>query len=107
VLDAKTNAENKQPVGAPQLPMFDQATYDEQQTWIKPYVNVPLAQMKPYTDASGTQPLVPEPGVATQDVYASLDSVVQAVLTNKGANIDSLLAAANQKAQTAIDKASA
>jgi multiple sugar transport system substrate-binding protein len=105
-LDAKTNAENKQPVGAPQLPVFDKATYDEQQGWIKQYVNVPLEQMKPYTDAAAAQPLIPEPGVATQDLYAALDPVVQAVLTNKSANVDSLLSAANQKAQTAITKAS-
>lgn len=105
-LDAKTNADNKQPVGAPQLPVFDQATYEQQMTWIKPYVNVPLAQMKPYTDASSSQPLLAEPSVATQDVYGSLDSVVQAVLTTRGANIDGLLAAAKQKAQRAIDKAS-
>jgi multiple sugar transport system substrate-binding protein len=105
-LDAKTNADNKQPVGAPQLPVFDKATYDEQQTWIKPWVNVPLDQMKPYTDAAAAQPLIPEPGVATQDLYAALDPVVQAVLTNKNANVDSLLSAANQKAQTAIGKAS-
>jgi multiple sugar transport system substrate-binding protein len=105
-LDAKTNADNKQPVGAPQLPVFDKATYDEQQTWIKQWVNVPLDQMKPYTDAAAAQPLIPEPGVATQDLYAALDPVVQAVLTNKNANVDSLLSAANQKAQTAIAKAS-
>ncbi|MDX6257401.1 MAG: multiple sugar transport system substrate-binding protein [Frankiales bacterium] len=105
-LDAKTNADNKQPVGAPQLPVFDKATYDEQQGWIKQWVNVPLAQMKPYTDAAAAQPLIPEPGVATQDLYAALDPVVQAVLTNKNANVDSLLSAANQKAQTAIGKAS-
>jgi ABC-type glycerol-3-phosphate transport system substrate-binding protein len=105
-LDAKTNADNKQPVGAPQLPVFDKATYDEQQGWIKQWVNVPLDQMKPYTDAAAAQPLIPEPGVATQDLYAALDPVVQAVLTNKNANVDSLLSAANQKAQTAIAKAS-
>jgi hypothetical protein len=67
---------------------------------------VPLEQMKPYTDAAAAQPLIPEPGVATQDLYAALDPVVQAVLTNKSANVDSLLSAANQKAQTAITKAS-
>ena len=105
-LDAKTNADNKQPVGAPELPVFNAALEAARQGWIKPYVNVPLAQMKPYIDAAGSQPLLPEPGVATQDVYAALDPVVQAVLTNKDANVDSLLSAANAKAQTAIDKAS-
>ena len=32
-----------------------------------------------------------EPAIATQEVYTSLDPVVQAVLTDKNANIDQLL----------------
>lgn len=43
--------------------------------------------------------------MATQDVYAALDPVVQAVFTDKNADIDALLAAANKTAQRAIDKA--
>ncbi len=35
VADAKTLADNKQPVGVPPLPVFDKATYDAAQTWIK------------------------------------------------------------------------
>lgn len=103
---AKTQIANKQPVGTPELPIFSAAQYEKYQTWIKPYVNVPLAQMTSFTTKIGAAALVNEPATATQDVYASMDPVVQAVLTRKDADIDKLLGAANAKAQRAIDSAS-
>ncbi|WP_328326078.1 extracellular solute-binding protein [Kribbella sp. NBC_00382] len=104
VLDAKTVAASKQPVGAPQLPVFDKATYDESLGWVKEYVNVPLDQMKPYTDKMFDQPLVTEPVRSTQEVYKLLDPVVQSVLTNKDADIAKLLKNANAEAQTLLDR---
>jgi len=104
LLDAKTLTQQKFPVGAPLLPVFDKATYDQVQVWIKDYINVPLNQMTSYTTNEFTQPLVPEPPVATQDVYHSLDSVVQSVLTDKNANIADLLTKANTKVQSILDK---
>lgn len=102
VLDAQTTADSGQPVGAPQLPIFDQATYDEQQSWIADYVNVPLDQMTPYTDAIFDQPLLAEPGVATQEVYAALDPVVQTVLTQEDADIDQLVADAQASVESIL-----
>jgi multiple sugar transport system substrate-binding protein len=81
-----------QPVGAPELPIFDAEQYAQYQSWIEPFVNVPVEQMTPYTDAIFEQPLTPEPRVATQDVYALLDTVVQSVLTDENADIPALLA---------------
>jgi multiple sugar transport system substrate-binding protein len=104
VLDAKTLQAAKQPVGAPLLPVFDKTTYDKVQGWIKSYITVPLDQMTNYTDNAYNQPLIPEPPVATQDVYASLDPVVQAVLTNQNADINELLTKANAKVQSVLDK---
>lgn len=104
VLDAKTVAASKQPVGAPQLPVFDKATYDESLGWVKEYVNVPLDQMKPYTDKMFDQPLDTEPVRSTQEVYKLLDPVVQSVLTNKDADIAKLLKNANAEAQTLLDR---
>ncbi|NEA30070.1 sugar ABC transporter substrate-binding protein [Streptomyces sp. SID13031] len=104
VLDAKTIAASKQPVGAPQLPVFDKATYDESLGWVKEYVNVPLDQMKPYTDKMFDQPLVTEPVRSTQEVYKLLDPVVQAVLTNKNADIADLLKKADAEAQALLDR---
>jgi ABC-type glycerol-3-phosphate transport system substrate-binding protein len=100
---AKIDIANKNPVGVPSLPLFNQAAYDQNQLWIKDLINVPLAQFKPFNDAIFSQKLVVEPEVATQAVYAVLDPVVQAVLTDKNANIDNLLATAQTAAQKAID----
>jgi multiple sugar transport system substrate-binding protein len=104
--NAQTQVASKQPVGTPELPIFSQQQYQQYQTWIKSYVNVPLTQMTSFTTNVFSAKLINEPAKATQDVYASLDPVVQAVLTNKDANIDQLLTDANTKAQRAIDSAS-
>jgi multiple sugar transport system substrate-binding protein len=104
VADAKALVANKQPVGVPALPIFDKATYDQSQTWIKDYINVPTNQMTAFTSGIFTQPLVNEPTKNTQDLYAALDPVVQAVLTDKNADIDALLKAANTQVQAILDK---
>ena len=43
------------------------------------------------------------PFLARDNVYAALDPVVQAVLTDKNADIGALLDAANAKVQTILD----
>jgi multiple sugar transport system substrate-binding protein len=63
---------------------------------------VPLAQMKPFTTGVFKQKLIPEPAAATQSVYNALNPVVQAVLTDKNADVESLLEQANSVAQSAI-----
>jgi multiple sugar transport system substrate-binding protein len=103
VADAKALAANKQAVGVPTLPMFDKATYDQVQTWIKSYIDVPTDQMTPFTSKIFGEPVVNEPTVNTQALYAALDPVVQAVLTDKNADIDALLNAANAQIQKGID----
>jgi multiple sugar transport system substrate-binding protein len=103
-LDAKTLSDGKQPVGVPQLPLFDKATLDSYNGWIKSYINVPLGQMTSFTSGVYNQPLVPEPASHTQELYAALDSVVQAVLTKQNADVGALLAKANDDVQRIIDK---
>jgi ABC-type glycerol-3-phosphate transport system substrate-binding protein len=103
VADAKALKANNQPVGVPALPIFDKATYDQSLVWIKDYINVPTDQMTPFTSKINTQPLVTEPRYNTQDLYKALDPVVQAVLTDKNADINALLDAANVKVQKIID----
>ncbi len=103
VADAQALKANKQPVGVPALPIFDKATYDESLVWIKDYINVPTAQMTPFTSKIFNSPVVTEPRYNTQDLYAALDPVVQAVLTDKNADIGKLLDAANAKVQKIID----
>jgi ABC-type glycerol-3-phosphate transport system substrate-binding protein len=102
ILNARSLVANKQPVGVPALPVFNKAQYLLANTWIKPYINVPQSQMKPFTTGIFAQTLIPEPSVATQSVYHALDPVVQAVLTEKDANVVSLLSQANSAAQSAI-----
>ena len=104
VEDAKAQTANKQPVGVPALPIFTKTIYDQDQTWIASYINVPTTQMAPFMNNIFTQPLDSEPAASTQTLYSILDPVVQAVLTNKNADITSLLNAANTQVQTAIDK---
>ena len=103
VADAQALKANNQPVGVPALPIFDKATYDQSQAWIKDFINVPTAQMVGFTSKIFEQPIVTEPTVETQKLYAALDPVVQAVLTDKNANIDALLAAANKQVQDILD----
>ena len=66
------------------------------------FVNVPLEQMMPFKSHILEQPLVPEPAAQTQEMYAILDSVVQAVLTEEGADIQSLLADADAEVTALI-----
>ena len=103
VADAKALKANNQPVGVPALPIFDKATYDQSLTWIKDYINVPTDQMTPFTSKINSQPLVTEPRYNTQDLYKALDPVVQAVLTDKNADISKLLDAANVAVQKIMD----
>jgi hypothetical protein len=104
VADAQALKANNQPVGVPALPIFDKATYDQSQVWIKDFINVPTAQMTSFTSKIFDQQLVNEPVAHTQDLYATLDPVVQAVLTDQNANIDALLDAANTKVQGILDQ---
>jgi multiple sugar transport system substrate-binding protein len=104
IRNAQTLVAGKQPVGVPALPVFNKAQYDLANTWIKPYINVPQSQMKPFTTGIFNQKLIPEPPVSTQSVYHALDPVVQAVLTDKNANIAQLLQDANSTAQAAISQ---
>jgi ABC-type glycerol-3-phosphate transport system substrate-binding protein len=104
VTQAKALQASKQVVGAPSIPLFDAATADLARSWIAPYATPGLLDnVKPFTSTIGKQPIVPEPSRHTQDLYAALDSVVQAVLTQQNPDVDSLLKAVNVKIQALID----
>jgi hypothetical protein len=103
---AKTEAASKQPVGTPEVPIFNQTQENLYNSWIKPYINVPLKQMAPFTSAIFHDQIIPEPESATQAIYGDLDSVVEAVLTEQNANPSSLLSAANSVGQHSIQSGS-
>lgn len=104
IRNARTLVASKQPVGVPALPIFNKVQYDLANTWIKPYINVPQNQMKPFTTGIFNQRVIPEPAASTQSVYHSLDAVVSAVLTDRNANITQLLQQANDTAQSLISR---
>jgi ABC-type sugar transport system, periplasmic component len=68
IRNAKTLVANKQPVGVPALPLFNKKQYNLANKWIKPYINVPLGQMKPFLNGIFEQKLIPEPEASTQSV---------------------------------------
>ena len=104
IRNAQTLVASKQPVGVPALPIFNKVQYDLANTWIKPYINVSQSQVKPFTRGIFAQRLIPEPPASTQSVYHSLDAPVEAVLTDKNANVADLLSQANSAAQSAISQ---
>ncbi|WP_062317312.1 ABC transporter substrate-binding protein [Demequina maris] len=104
VADAQALADAGQAVGTPVLPVLSRELYEESQTWIADYVNVPVDQMAPFTDRIWDQTPVGEPKGKTQEIYALLDPLVQAVLTDENADIDALLTQADADAQALLDQ---
>ncbi|MFV0284986.1 MAG: ABC transporter substrate-binding protein [Demequina sp.] len=102
--DAQALADSGQAVGTPVLPVLSRELYDESQQWIAEFVNVPQDQMTPFTENIWDQTPVGEPKGKTQEIYALLDPVVQAVLTDESADIDALLTQADQDAQALLDQ---
>ena len=102
IRDAKSLIAKKQPVGVPELPVFNQAMEAKRQRWIKPFINVPENQFAPFNKGIFKQTVIPEPEASTQAMYGDLDSVVQSVFTNQGADPSSLLSAANSTGQSSI-----
>jgi ABC-type glycerol-3-phosphate transport system substrate-binding protein len=102
IQDAKTLIKNKQPVGVPELPVFNQTIYNRNQKWIKPYINVPESQFAPFNNGIFKENVIPEPEAATQAIYGDLDAPVQAVFTDQGSDPASLLAQANSAGQSSI-----
>ncbi|PZF82471.1 ABC transporter substrate-binding protein [Jiangella anatolica] len=101
--DAEALVATDAPLGTPALPIFGAEQLAESDAWVADLVNVPLAQMMPFKDAILDQPLVPEPPVRAQDLYAELDAVVQAVLTDENADIAALLQTANDNVSSFVE----
>ncbi|MGN8048199.1 extracellular solute-binding protein [Curtobacterium sp. 22159] len=96
---AKATAASGNPVGVPALSVVNSSTYDQYNTWIKDQVNVPQANFASYVKTQSTIPIIPEPSNDAQEVYAALDTVMQAALTEKSFDP----AAELSKAKTAVD----
>ena len=72
--------------------------------WIAEYINVPLDQMTGVLRRHlRRRRRWARPKGKTQEIYALLDAVVQAVLTDQNADIDALLTQADKDAQALLD----
>lgn len=104
IAQAKAQAADKQPVGIPGLPVMSAAQQAKYDGWIKPYVNVPVSNFDPYVKVAADQKIIPEPPAQAQEVYAALDPVVQAVLSDQNADIPSLLSTASAAVQAKLGR---
>jgi multiple sugar transport system substrate-binding protein len=103
VADAQASAADGLAVGAPGLPVVN-AELDEQYLgWIADEINVPRENYELYLSTVEEIPLIPEPSAKAQELYATLDPVVQEVLTDEGADIAQLLADAQSSMQATLD----
>jgi ABC-type glycerol-3-phosphate transport system substrate-binding protein len=91
---AKAAVASGNPVGLPALPPVSDKVNQRYLGWLKDLINVPVDQFAGYTNSK--LKLIPEPPVATQQVYAALDPVVQKILTDKNADIKQTLDSAAQ-----------
>ncbi|WP_036319463.1 ABC transporter substrate-binding protein [Microbacterium sp. B24] len=102
--DAKALATQGSAVAIPGLPVVTSAAYDQYLSWISDLNNVPLANFRPYLDKVAEQKVQSEPPVKGQDIYATLDPVVQAVITDQNADIGTLVSDAAKKAQAVLSR---
>lgn len=98
---ATSRAADKLPVGIPEIPLVSAKQYETYLGWIKGSINVDRALYSDYLDSKLS--VHAEPAVKAQQLYAALDPIAQAVLTDKNANIDKLLADAQQAVQAIVD----
>jgi multiple sugar transport system substrate-binding protein len=101
----KRYAELKQPVGLPVSPVSDiytGAVREKQETLKAKYATVPVRNYQSFVDAKLEGRIEPP---NAQRVYAVLDSVMQAVLTDRNADVDRLLAEAEAKVNSALAQA--
>ena len=74
---------------------------------VKEYNNVDEKMFESYFDATSSDGLrLEEPG-STQDMYAELTKVLQAVITDKNADVPALMKEANTNYQAILDNYSA
>lgn len=92
--DYARQAVDKRPVGIPQPNFYTGATGTTDRQLRAKSANIPVANFKAYEDANVTGKLEPP---QAQQIYATLDTVMSAVLTKQNANLDQLLADAAKK----------
>jgi multiple sugar transport system substrate-binding protein len=99
--DNRVAADAGLPVGLPEPNMWIGAAEKKWATATKAFANVPAKNYQPFISGMAKVPLKVEPPSA-QQIYAVLDTVMQQVLTNKDANIDSLLSDAESQVNSIL-----
>jgi multiple sugar transport system substrate-binding protein len=94
-------AANGQAVGAPTAVLFQGAFQQKLTALNQKYATVPLQNYTTFINS--TFALRPEPHNQTQKLYAALDPIMQAVLTNPSADPQALLNQAAQQFQQVLD----
>ena len=89
------------PIGLPQPNLWAGASAAKVDAIHRQYANVPVQNFKPFTDRSDSVKVKVEPPNA-QQIYTALDAVMQAVLTDKDADIDQLLGTAEGKVNSIL-----
>ena len=101
--DAQNRVDNGIPVIQP-FPVWTDAEYVAAQTKVvNEYANVDANMFQAYFDATSAEGLHVGAGV-TQDMYAELTKVLQAVLTDKDADVAELMKTANDNYQKLLDE---
>jgi len=103
----KADAQNKVEQGVPVIQRFPcwvaQDVLDAEAAIVEEYGNVDPKMYEAYFDATSSDGLhVEEPG-STQDMYAELTKVLQAVLTDSSADVASLMKQADENYQSILD----
>lgn len=98
---ASAAAKDNVPVGVPEIPLVSRQQYDSYLGWIKDSISVDRSLYADYL--SSKLPVNAEPAVKAQELYAALDPIVQAVLTDQNADIKTLLSDAQKSVQAVID----
>ncbi len=101
---AKAQKASDYPVGLPGLSIVNSSTNKQYLDWIKDEITVPTSNFDPYISTTSKIPIKPEPSKDGQEVYAALDPIIQAVLTDKNANIDQLLASAETSVNAKLSR---
>jgi len=99
--DAKHEADNDRPVGLPEPNVWTGPAAAKYDAANKQYANTPQENYLPFVEGNADIELLLEPPNA-QQVYAVLDTVMQKVLTEQGADIDQLLKDAQQQVDTIL-----
>ncbi len=99
--DDQYAAQNKLPVGLPEPAIWTGDAAAKQQAATAKYANTPQQNYQPFISGNSNVPLKLEPPNA-QQIYAVLDTVMQKVLTDKNANVDQLLSAAETQVNSIL-----